>query len=323
MNSPETESRLRARHRIGWLFEWLCAAATWMCLLLLVFLLVGLIWKGQRFLNLHFLTSFDSVLNPKNAGIKAGIWGSFWLILLTGMISMPLGVGAAVYLEEYAKPNRLTRFIQLNILNLAGVPSIVYGILGLTVFVRMFGWFGQWPREAVPHLPFGDKVLSGALTLSLLILPVVIVSSQESLRAIPASLRHASLALGATKWQTVRYQVLPAALPGILTGLILALSRAVGEAAPLIMIGALTYVASTPADIDKLSELITRAGSMWQVPFDRFTAMPLMIYNWASQPGSVYEALAAAGILVLLAVLLLMNTTAIVLRQRFQAWIRW
>lgn len=321
--SLNTDQRLKARHRAGWIFERLCAAATWLCLVLLVVLLAGLLWKGRHFLTFRFLTEFDSVLRPRTAGIKAGLWGSFWLILITGLVSMPLGVGAAVYLEEYAKPNRLTRFIQLNILNLAGVPSIVYGLLGLTVFVRMFGLFGQWPREAAPHLPFGDKVLSGALTLSLLILPVVIISSQEALRAIPASLRHASLALGATKWQTVRFQVLPAALPGILTGLILALSRAVGEAAPLIMIGALTYVASTPADIGHVSELMTKGNDLWRVPFDRFTAMPLMIYNWASQPGSVYEGLAAAGILVLLVVLILMNTAAIIVRQRFQAWIRW
>jgi phosphate transport system permease protein len=234
-----------------------------------------------------------------------------------------VGVGAAVYLEEYAKPTRFTRLIQLNILNLAGVPSVVYGILGVTVFGHMFGLFGNWPREPVWHLPFGDKVLTGALTLTLLILPVVIISTQETLGSIPASLRHSSLALGATQWQTIRYQVLPAALPGILTGIILAISRAIGESAPLIMIGALTYVSSTPGNIASISDFFTRPHGIIEAPFDRFTAMPLVIYNWASQPGAIYQSLAAAGIVVLLVVLLALNTTAVVIRQRFQSWIRW
>lgn len=323
--APKTrDTQLIWRHRYGQWFEWACFSATWFCLLTLVVVLVSVFVKGYPHLSFHFLTHFDSVISPEKAGIKAGLWGSLWLIVFTAFFAIPVGVGAAVYLEEYAKPTRLTRLIQLNILNLAGVPSIVYGILGLTVFVHMFDFFGhEWPRDPVPHLPFGDKLLSGALTLSLLILPVVIISTQESLRSIPASLRHSSLALGATQWQTIRFQVLPAALPGILTGIILALSRAVGETAPLMMIGALTYVKSTPGDIDQLSEFFTQTGAILTVPFDRFTAMPLVIYNWASQPGTVYESLAAAGIVTLLAVLLIMNTAAVMLRQRFQNWIRW
>lgn len=318
-----TDPQLASRHRWGRVFELACAAATWMCLVILAIMLIGVTVKGWPHLNWSFLTQFDSQIEPENAGIKAGLWGTFWLILLTALFSIPVGIGAAVYLEEYAKPTRLTRIIQLNILNLAGVPSIVYGILGVTVFGHMFGLFGNWPREPVWHLPFGDKVLTGALTLSLLILPVVIISTQEALRAIPASLRHSSLALGATQWQTIRYQVLPASLPGILTGIILAISRAVGESAPLIMIGALTYVSSTPGNIGAISDFFTNPQGIIEAPFDRFTAMPLVIYNWASQPGEIYESLSGAGIVVLLVVLLLMNTAAVVIRQRFQNWIRW
>ena len=318
-----TDPQLAARHRWGRMFEWVCALATWLCLLILATMLIGVVIKGWPHLNLSFLSHFDSQIEPETAGIKAGLWGSFWLILLTALFAIPVGIGAAVYLEEYAKPNWLTRLIQLNILNLAGVPSVVYGILGVTVFGHMFGLFGDWPREPVWHLPFGDKVLTGALTLSLLILPVVIISTQEALRSIPASLRHSSLALGATQWQTIRYQVLPASLPGILTGIILALSRAVGESAPLIMIGALTYVSSTPGNIGNVTDFFTKPHGIVEAPFDRFTAMPLVIYNWASQPDEIYQSLSAAGIVVLLLVLLMMNTAAVVIRQRFQNWIRW
>jgi phosphate transport system permease protein len=299
-----TDPQLAARHRSGHMFEWACAIATWLCLVILATMLIGVVIKGWPHLNFAFLTHFDSQIDPETAGIKAGLWGSFWLIVLTALFAIPVGIGAAVYLEEYARPNWWTRLIQLNILNLAGVPSVVYGILGVTVFGQMFG-------------------LSGALTLSLLILPVVIISTQEALRSIPASLRHSSLALGATQWQTIRYQVLPASLPGILTGIILALSRAVGESAPLIMIGALTYVSSTPGNIGSVSDFFTKPQGIVQAPFDRFTAMPLVIYNWASQPDEIYQSLSAAGIVVLLLVLLIMNTAAVVIRQRFQNWIRW
>ncbi|MDB5385074.1 MAG: phosphate transporter, inner rane subunit PstA [Planctomycetaceae bacterium] len=319
-----TDPHLARRHRWGGLFEWICKLATWGCLVILAVMIIGILINGWPHLSWSFLTSFDSVNNPKTAGIKAGIWGTFWLILLMACFSIPVGIGAAVYLEEYARPNRLTRLIQLNILNLAGVPSIVYGILGITVFGHMFGFFGNAPpREAVWALPFGTKVMTGALTLSLLILPVVIISTQEALRTVPASLRHSSLALGATQWQTIRFQVLPAAMPGILTGIILAVSRAVGESAPLIMVGALSYVHQTPGNISSVTDFFTKPQGIMAAPFDVFTAMPLVIYNWASQSDPVYQSLAAAGIVVLLVVLLLMNTAAVVIRQRFQNWIRW
>jgi phosphate transport system permease protein len=222
---------------------------------------------------------------------------------MTALISVPVGVGAAIYLHEFAGTNRFTRFIQLNIANLAGVPSIVYGILGLTLFVR--GWqielFGK-PRD----LSFGRSVLAGALTMSLLILPVIIIATREALAAVPQSLRLGAYALGATRWQTVRHHVLPAALPGMMTGVILALSRAIGEAAPLIMLGALTYVAFVPSS-----------------PLDAFTALPIQIYYWSDQPQVEFHHLAAAGIIVLLAVLLSMNAVAIAIRtwqQRNSAW---
>jgi len=287
----------------------------------MVALLLGLLVKAWPMLSWKFLTRFDSMVFPQRAGIKAGLWGSFWLILMTAGISVPVGIGAAVYLEEYARPNRLTRLIQLNIANLAGVPSIVYGILGLTVFVRMFGLFGTYSDDK--FLPFGGRLISGALTLSLLILPVIIIASQEALRAVPASIRHGALALGATPWQTIRHQVLPAALPGILTGVILALSRAAGETAPLIMIGALSYIPKTPAGIDSLSDIVTQPSRLAEVPFDSFSTMPMMIYNWASQARVEHQNLAAAGIVVLLTVLLLLNTFAIFLRRKFQKHIRW
>ncbi len=317
----EFDNRLRRRHRQGLIFYALCRASVWLCLVLMVALLLGLLVKAWPMLSWKFLTRFDSMVFPQRAGIKAGLWGSFWLILMTAGISVPVGIGAAVYLEEYARPNRLTRLIQLNIANLAGVPSIVYGILGLTVFVRMFGLFGTYSDDK--FLPFGGRLISGALTLSLLILPVIIIASQEALRAVPASIRHGALALGATPWQTIRHQVLPAALPGILTGVILALSRAAGETAPLIMIGALSYIPKTPAGIDSLSDIVTQPSRLAEVPFDSFSTMPMMIYNWASQARVEHQNLAAAGIVVLLTVLLLLNTFAIFLRRKFQKHIRW
>jgi phosphate transport system permease protein len=209
------------------------------------------------------------------------------MMTLTAAISFPLGVGAAIYLEEYAPRSWITRLLQTNISNLAGVPSIVYGILGLAIFVRSFG--------------LGRSVLAGAATLALLVLPVVIIAAQEALKAVPRSLREASYGVGATKWQTIRYQVLPVALPGILTGTILSLSRAIGETAPLIMIGALTFIAFSPTS-----------------PMDPFTVLPIQIFNWAAKPQAEFHELAAAAIIVLLVVLLVMNAGAIVLRNKFQ-----
>jgi phosphate transport system permease protein len=241
---------------------------------------------GLRWVSWDFLTRYPSRI-PERAGIKSAILGSLWMMALTAAISFPLGVGAAIYLEEYAPRTWITRLLQTNISNLAGVPSIVYGILGLAIFVRFFG--------------LGRSVLAGAATLALLVLPVVIIAAQEALKAVPRSLREASYGVGATKWQTIRHQVLPVALPGILTGTILSLSRAIGETAPLIMIGALTFIAFSPTS-----------------PMDPFTVLPIQIFNWAAKPQAEFHELAAGAIIVLLAVLLVMNAGAIVLRNRFQ-----
>ncbi len=231
---------------------------------------------------------------PKLAGYRVGIAGSLWLLGLVAMIGIPVGVGAGVYLEEYARPGRLRQIVQTNIANLAGVPSIVYGILGLSVFVRAFG---------IKAIALGPTLLAGVLTLSLLILPIVVITAQEALRAVPNSLRHAALALGATRWQVVRDHVLPSALPGILTGTILGLSRAIGETAPLLMVGA--------------------AGSILQMPrgpLDRYSALPVEIYNYARQPDPAFQPVAAGGILILVTILLIMNGAAIVIRSRFRRY---
>ena len=237
----------------------------------------------------HLTGRFNSSY-PARAGFRAGIAGSLWLLALTALLAIPTGVGAAVYLEEFARPGRLRRAIQLNIANLAGVPSIVYGILGLAAFARAFG---------LAPLALGKSLWAGALTLALLILPVVIIATQEAVRAVPASLRHAALALGATRWQMVRDHVLPSALPGILTGTILSLSRAIGETAPLLMVGAAASIRWVPSG-----------------PSDLYTALPVEIYNYATRPDPAFQSVAAGGILILLMLLLSMNAAAIVIRHR-------
>jgi phosphate transport system permease protein len=267
-------------------FAVVCGMATMVGVVSLAILLFDVAADGLPRLDLGFLTSFASRI-PERSGIKAALVGSVWLLVLTALISFPMSVAAAIYLEEYAPKNWITRIIQTNIANLAGVPSIVYGILGLALFVRFFG--------------FDRSVLSGALTLSLLVMPVIIMASQEAIKAVPSTIREAAYGLGATRWQVVSTQVLPMALPGILTGTILALSRAVGETAPLIMVGAVGFIAFTPSG-----------------PLDRFTVLPLQIYNWVSRPQEEFRMLAAAGIVVLLALLLTMNAIAIVLRNRYQ-----
>jgi phosphate transport system permease protein len=249
--------------------------------------LLASVWNaGAGRLDYAFLTSF-----PSRRASQAGIWhaltGSLWVILLTAAMAIPVGVGAAIHLEEYARRSAVSRFLELNITNLAAVPSIIYGLLGLGLFVRALG--------------MGRSVLAGASTLALLVLPVVILSTREALRALPQSLRGASFALGATRWQTIWYQVLPAATPGILTGAILAVSRALGETAPLITIGALTYVPFAP-------------DGVWS----SFTVLPIQIFNWVSRPQPDFRANAAAAILVLLFVLLTLNAMAIWLRDRVQ-----
>jgi phosphate transport system permease protein len=252
----------------------------------LALLLLDAIADGAGRLSWQFLTSFPS-RKPEEAGILAALVGTVCLILLTAVFAFPIGVGAAIYLEEYAGKSWFSRVVEVNISNLAGVPSIIYGLLGLELFVRAMG--------------FDRSLLSGALTMALLVLPIIIISSREALRTVPRSIREASFALGADRWQTIWHQVLPLALPGILTGSILAFSRAIGEAAPLITIGALTYVAFLPDGL-----------------LAPFTALPIQIFNWVSRPQAGFHANAAAAILVLLAVLLLMNALAVFLRQRYQ-----
>jgi phosphate transport system permease protein len=286
----EFDPRLPLRKRLGMLFGLLSAVAIAIGLVTLGVLIADVIHDGWRALSWDFLTSYPS-RRPEQAGIRSALVGTFYILILVGLIAFPLGVAAAIYLEEFAPKNRLTATIEINLSNLAAVPSIVYGLLGLGVFVRTF--------------MLGRSLLAGALTLSLLVLPIIIIASREALRAVPPSIREAGLALGASHWQTVRLFVLPAALPGILTGTILALARAIGETAPLITIGALTYVAFTPKSL-----------------FDPFTVLPIQIFNWISRPQPAFHERAAAGIIVLLAVLLLFNGLAIFLRARLQRRIR-
>lgn len=318
---------IRRRLLFSKCFAWACRFATYSALAMLAVLLASVLVNGAGRMNLDFIRSVNSV-DPQRAGILAGLWGTFWLILLTAVLAIPVGVGSAVYLEEYATDNFLNRLIKVNLSNLAGVPSIVYGMLGLTVFVRMFDLF-ETPKVVtilglirIP-LPLGDKILAGALTMMLVILPIVIIASQEALRAVPSTIRVASLALGATRWQTIRHQVLPAALPGVITGIILAISRAIGETAPLIMIGALTVARFCPAGIDSPIKLITQPQRILQAPLDRFTAMPIEIFHWSKQPGEEFRPVAAAGIVVLLLLLLVFNGIAVWIRYRANKGLRW
>jgi phosphate transport system permease protein len=255
-------------------------------LAMLLWLLVDTLITGLPWLDRQFLTSFDSRF-PDRAGAKAAIYGTVWLMGFTILFSLPIGVMAALYLEEYAREGKVKSFIQINISNLAAVPSIIYGLLGLQVFVR---WFS-----------LDRSVLAGALTMALLVLPIIVVATQEALRAVPPSIRDGAYALGATRWETIRHHVLPYSVAGILTGNILAASRAIGESAPLITIGALTFVPFTPNG-----------------PLDRFTVLPIQIFNWVSRPQDDFKGVAAAGIICLLIVLLTMNSLAIILRQKLR-----
>ncbi|MEM6656294.1 MAG: phosphate ABC transporter permease PstA [Planctomycetota bacterium] len=251
-----------------------------------------------------FMSSTPS-RRPRDAGILPAVLGSIWLIVLTALFAVPIGVGAAVYLEEYAANSRWRRLVQLNIANLAGVPSIVYGILGLALFVRTVA-VQVGSTELEFGFGLGRVILSGALTLTLVVLPIVILAAQEALRSVPGTIRQASYALGATRWQTVWMQVLPAALPGIMTGVILAVARALGEAAPLVAVGAVGFISRSPTS-----------------PLQDFTAMPLQIFQWAGRPQEEFHSLASAAIIVLLTVLIIMNAGAVYVRQRFGSKIRW
>jgi len=267
-------------------FYGLTLMATLVGIVFLVVLMVDVVRDGWKWLDWDFINSFPS-RRASEAGIKSALFGTLWLMGFTALVAFPLGVGAAIYLQEYAPKHWVISLIKLNITNLAGVPSIVYGILGLAVFVR--------------GMEMGRSVLAGALTMSLLILPIIIIAAQEALKAVPDSLRQASYALGATRWQTTWNVVLPQALAGVLTGNILALSRAIGETAPLIVIGALTFIAFTPKS-----------------PLDQFTVLPIQTFNWVSRPQADFQSLAAAAIIVLLVILLTMNAGAIILRNKFQ-----
>ncbi|MBM31561.1 MAG: phosphate ABC transporter, permease protein PstA [Chloroflexi bacterium] len=252
----------------------------------LLALLIRISMDAWGWVDWQFITSYPS-RKPELSGIKAALLGSLWVISFTALISIPIGIGSAIYLEEFAEDNKFNRFIKLNIANLAGVPSIIYGILGLALFVEL--------------MKMGRVILAGSLTMSLLILPIIIITSQEAIKTIPKDLVNASLSLGATKWQTVVKVILPISLPGIISGIILAISRAIGESAPMIAISALVYLTFIPKG-----------------PLDRFTVLPIQIYNWVSQPQDDFRSIAAAGIVVLMIVLLSMNSIAIWIRLKFQ-----
>jgi phosphate transport system permease protein len=273
------------------IFKSIGLTATISCLFVLAIFIGFIIYQGIDRLSWEFLVSLPSRFADQS-GIYTAWIGTLWVLVLTTLISFPLGVGAGIYLEEYGKKNKLSKFLEINIANLAGVPSIIYGLLGLEVFVRLMN--------------MGSSILAGSLTLALLILPIIIVSTREAIRAVPSSIKEASVALGASKWQTIWNQVLPASFGGILTGVILAISRAVGETAPLIVVGALAYVPFAP-----------------QGPFDEFTVLPIQIFNWVSRPQHEFVINAAAAIIVLLFITFCMNGIAVYLRNRWQKKMEW
>lgn len=316
MNTPVQYQRRSGTTRVlkDKIFVLVCIAVAALSVIALIALLGSIFKLGVSHLDWSFLNNAPSRRAAK-AGIGPALWGSVWVCSVCALVALPLGVGTAIFLEEYKPKRSLMRklhgFVQLNITNLAGVPSIVYGILGLTVFVQFFGLLGNPndPSFAIGtkddwyyvQLPFGRGVLAGGLTLMLVVLPVIIIAAQEALRAVPDSLREGALATGATKWQMVSRMTLPAAIPGIMTGAILAMSRAIGEAAPMLVIAGIVYITFTPSHL-----------------MDEFTVMPLQIYDWAGRPQDDFHAVAATGILVLLAALLTFNAVAVFIRQRFQ-----
>jgi phosphate transport system permease protein len=287
--SAQTTTRRKVANA---LFGLLAFFAIFASLITLVALLIDVVVRGGSSVDLQFFTSAPSRI-PAKAGILPALVGTLWVTTLVAIMTFPIGVAAAIYLEEYAGRGRWSRLLRINISNLAGVPSIVYGIFGLALFVRLLG--------------LGRTVFAAALTLSLLILPVVIISSMEAIRAVPPSQREAAYALGATRWQMVRRALLPAAAPGILTGIVLAVGRAVGETAPLILIGAVTFVTFVPVN-----------------PFeDKYTVLPIQIYNWAGRPQAAFLEISAAAILVLLVLMFLLNLAAVILRARLSRTIQW
>ncbi|AYV67143.1 phosphate ABC transporter, permease protein PstA [Niallia circulans] len=286
VNHSEVIKRMKPRLMKNIIMKGLFFSATLFGLIVLGVLFYRVLTQGIGYLDFQFLTSLPS-RKPENAGVYTALIGTVWLMAVVAPVSLLIGVGTAIYLEEYASKNRFTNFIQINISNLAGVPSIVFGLLGLTLFVRA--------------LTLGTSVLAAGLTMSLLVLPIIIVAAQEAIRSVPSELREASLGMGATKWQTIVRVVMPAAIPGILTGGILALSRAIGETAPLVVLGLPLFLAFLPRTV-----------------FDMFTVLPMQIYNWTGRPQEEFQSLAAAGIIVLLVLLILMNSIAVLIRNKFQ-----
>lgn len=282
----ENTQRLNKRHIWNKTFKGVCFGAMAFSVLMLLVLLIRILTQGIGYLDWGLVVNFAS-RNAEDAGMLAALAGTIWLMIVAAPLSFVLGVGTAVYLEEYAPSNKFTNLLQTNISNLAGVPSVVFGLLGLTIFNRLMG--------------LGASVLAGGLTLSLLVLPIIVVASREAINAVPTDVKQASYAMGATKWQTVFRIVIPTSLPGILTGTILALSRAIGETAPILVIGALTFVASTPSGV-----------------FSNFTAMPVQIYNWTGRPQEEFHNIAAAGIIIILLMLFFMNSIAVFIRSKFQ-----
>ncbi|MDP4468364.1 phosphate ABC transporter permease PstA [Staphylococcus hyicus] len=279
------EKKLSGRMTKNKVFKALFLMCTLIGLIVLTILIVDILRKGLPLMSTDFFSNFSSS-SASTAGIKGALIGTLWLMMTLIPIALVLGVGSAIYLEEYAKDNAFTKFVKINISNLASVPSIVYGLLGATIFVGL--------------LKLGNSVIDAALTLALLILPVIIVASQEAIRAVPNSVKEASYGLGANKWQTIKNVVLPAAIPGIVTGVILAISRAIGETAPLVAIGIPTILLRTPNSI-----------------LDSFQTLPLQIYDWARKPGLDFQALSSAAIIVLLLILLILNTVAVLIRNKF------
>ena len=288
---PRFEPALMRRKLTGTLFYGACLLAITILILALIALLLNVLVVGAPWLNWDFITGMPS-RRPTQTGILPALVGSIQLAIIVAVITFPIGIGAAVYLAEYASDSRLTRLLQTNISNLAGVPSIIYGIFGLAIFVRLLG--------------FGPVLFSGAATLALVILPLVIIASFEALKAVPQAQREGAYALGASQWQMVRGSVLPAAAPGIMTGIILATARAIGEAAPLVVVGAATFVTSLPQPL--------QGG---------FTVLPIQVFSWAQRPQIDYQGIAAAAIIVILVLIFILNLLALVVRARLSRHIQW
>lgn len=272
-------------------YKYIALLATSIGIIILGVLLYDVVFDGFTRIDWKFFLDSSS-RKAKNAGIYAALGGTIWIMVLTTLIAFPIGIGAGIYLEEYNKKGRLSNILEINISNLAGIPSIIYGLLGLEIFSRT--------------LMLGDTAITGALTLALLILPIIIVSTREALKTVPYNLREASFALGASQWQTIWHQILPASIPGIVTGAILAISRAIGETAPLIVIGAATYITSVPT---------------W--PNESFTVLPIQIFYWIGKPQHDFQVNAAAAIIVLLGITFVMNGVAVYLRYRWQKKVKW